>query len=113
MSTGLANEAANRGPRSLDERIAEQVDIIRAHQERIAHLDSRMQAARTRLYELLSERGESWSDDEGYARLVEEGERTSYDVHALDELIINDPLRYGWLKDYRKTTTTRGGVRVK
>ena len=45
--------------------------------------------------------------------LISEGIRTSYETKALDELIIKDPLHYGWLKDYRKESAVRGGVQVK
>ena len=98
---------------TLDEQIAALVDIIRANQQRIVQLEARNQAARDTLSDLLVQRGENWSDDEGYARLVDEGQRASYDTQALDNLILHDPLRYGWLKDYRKTAVVSGGVRVK
>ncbi len=49
----------------------------------------------------------------GYARLTSEGVRTIYDTKALDELIIKDPLHYGWLKDYRNESTVRSTVQVK
>jgi hypothetical protein len=61
----------------------------------------------------LEERGDNWSDEEGYARIISEGERIYYDTNALDKLIIEEPLRYGWLKDYRVTSTVQSRVQVK
>ena len=62
---------------------------------------------------MLELRGENWSDDDGYARLVPDSTRVSYETKALDELIIHEPLHYGWLKDYRKESTIRSSVQVK
>lgn len=98
---------------ALDERIAELVDTVRINQQRIARLEARIEAVKTELRALLDQRGENWSDDEGYARLVSEGVRYYYDKQALDHLILTDPLRYGWLKDYRKESTVQGGVQVR
>ena len=97
----------------FDQKIAERVDLIRSIQERVAALNEKIQAAKEEVSDLLTEKGSNWSDDEGYARIVSEGVRRSYDTKALDELIINDPLRHGWLKDYRKETHVRGGIQVK
>ncbi|MBZ0297904.1 MAG: hypothetical protein K8L99_35445 [Anaerolineae bacterium] len=98
---------------TVDQQIAEHVDYIRGMQERMTALDEKVQLAKEELRELLEAKGANWSDDEGYARLVAEGIRRTYDHKALDELIISDPLRYGWLKDYRKESSVRGGVQVK
>ena len=97
----------------IDARIAELVDSVRAHRERIAALEARNDAAKEELRQLLELRGENWSDDEGYARLVPDSTRTSYESKALDDLIIRDPLHYGWLKDYRKQSNIRGSIQVK
>jgi uncharacterized coiled-coil protein SlyX len=97
----------------LDQRIAERVDVIRSIQERIAALQDKVQSVKDELRSLLNEKGSSWSDDEGYARIIADAVRRTYDSKALDELIITDPLRHGWLKDYRKETPVRGGVQVK
>jgi hypothetical protein len=97
----------------LDLRIAERVDVVRSIQERITALQEKVQAVKDELRVLLDERGASWTDDEGYARIVADAVRRSYDSKALDELIITDPLRHGWLKDYRKETPVRGGVQIK
>jgi hypothetical protein len=78
------------------------VDIVRGIQERIAVLEERIQLEKEALRDLLTEKGENWSDTEGYARLLADSVRRTYDIKALDELIITDPLRNGWLKDYRR-----------
>jgi len=108
----VVKESTNRDE-FFDQQIAERVDLIRSIQERIAALGEKIQATKEELSELLAEKGSNWSDDEGYARLVADSVRRSYDSKALDELIINDPLRHGWLKDYRKETPVRGGIQVK
>ncbi len=97
----------------LDARIAELVETVRAHRERIATLEARNDAAKEELRHLLEMRGENWTDDEGYARLTADSTRTSYETKALDDLIIRDPLQYGWLKDYRKQSTIRSAIQVK
>jgi hypothetical protein len=97
----------------IDDRILQLVNAIREKQEMMAALESEISVAKTELYELLDERGENWTDDEGYAVLVSEGLRIIYDRQALDRLIIEDPLRYGWLKDYRRASAVRGSVKVK
>ncbi len=97
----------------VDERIAELVETVRAHRERIAALEARNDAAKAELRHLLEMRGESWSDDEGYARLVPDSTRTSYETKSLDDLIIRDPMQYGWLKDYRKQSVIRSSIQVK
>lgn len=97
----------------LDQQIAERVDIVRGIQERVAALQDKIAAAKEELRDLLEQKGSNWSDGEGYARITSGGIRTSYDTKSLDELIIKQPLQYGWLKDYRKETTVRGGLQVK
>ncbi|NLF76270.1 MAG: hypothetical protein GX573_11275 [Chloroflexi bacterium] len=98
---------------TLEERIAELVETVRINQQRIARLESRISSVKEELRALLAQRGENWSDDEGYARLVSEGVRYYYDKQALDHLILTDPLRYGWLKDYRRESLVQGGVQVR
>ena len=98
---------------SLDERILELVESIRSHRQRISSLEAKNDAAREELRQLLELRGENWADDEGYARLVPDSTRVSYETIALDELIIHEPLHYGWLKDYRKEAQIRSSVQVK
>ncbi|HVU13938.1 MAG TPA: hypothetical protein VHD90_21820 [Phototrophicaceae bacterium] len=98
---------------TVDDRIAELVETVRAHRERIATLEAKNDAAKAELRRLLELRGENWSDDEGYARLVPESTRIAYETKGLDELIIKEPLHYGWLKDYRKESTIRANIQVK
>ena len=98
---------------ALDDRIAELVDLVRGHRERIAALEAKNDVAKDELRQLLELRGENWSDGEGYARLTAESSRTSYEFKALDDLILRDPLHYGWLKDYRKQSVVRGGIQIK
>ncbi|HOA23361.1 MAG TPA: hypothetical protein PK801_13195 [Aggregatilineales bacterium] len=103
--------------KSVDEEIAEMVALIREARERLSEVEEEVDPvvarAKQRLEMLLEYRGESWSDGTGYARLASEGTRVVYDAEALDNLIIEDPAKYGWLKQYRKEISVTGGVRVK
>src|SRR3982750_3558047 len=87
---------------TLDERIVELVEKVRIHRQKISALEAKNDAAREELRQLLELRGENGPDDAAYARLVPDSPRVSYETKALDELIIHEPLHYGWLKDYRK-----------
>jgi hypothetical protein len=98
---------------NIDDRIEHVVDRIRTYRDEAEELDTRIQGLKAELRDLLERRGENWSDESGYARLVSEGERVSYNASDLDELIIQDPLHYGWLKDYRTTSTVQSRVQVK
>lgn len=97
----------------FDEQISDLVESIRQSNSQIEELAARVQFAKAQLKMLLEQRGENWSDDDGYARLVSEGVRHSYDTKALDEMIITDPLRYGWLKDYRRESILPRSVHVR
>ncbi len=97
----------------VDDRIAELVESVRERREAIAALESENDADRHELRHLLEMRGENWTDDAGYARLVPDSTRISYETRALDDLIVREPLQYGWLKDYRKSSVVRGSVQVK
>ena len=98
---------------TIDERIVELVEKVRTHRQRISALEAKNDAAREELRQLLELRGENWTDDEGYARLVPDSTRVSYETKALDDLIIHEPLHYGWLKDYRKESSIRSSIQVK
>jgi len=98
---------------ALDAEIAKLVETVRETVDEMTVMEEKVHAAKDRLRILLVQRGDNWKDDDGYARLMADSVRTSYDTRALDELIINDPLRHGWLKDYRKEFTVRGGIQVK
>ncbi|HEX2622094.1 MAG TPA: hypothetical protein VHL11_18180 [Phototrophicaceae bacterium] len=104
---------SQHSPEALDAEIAALVAQVREANEQIAELEEETSLARQHLRELLEERGSNWSDTEGYARLISEGLRAAYDTKSLDDLIIKDPLHYGWLKDYRKESVVQGTVQVK
>jgi hypothetical protein len=97
----------------IDQQIADRVQTVRDAQEQIALLDEQIQLLKTELRELLEQKGSNWSDADGYARLIAESVRTNYDTRALDQLILSEPLQYGWLRDFRKESNVRGGVQVK
>jgi hypothetical protein len=114
----MSREAVSNGRKvqdtqDLDDRIAQLVSQIRAAQQSMDRTQARIEDIKNELRILLELRGENWSDDLGYARLTSEGVRTLYDTRALDELIIKDPLHYGWLKDYRSEASIRSTVQVK
>jgi hypothetical protein len=98
---------------ALDAEIARLVETVREAADQMSSLEEKVQAAKEQLRVLLMQKGENWSDEDGYARLMADSIRTSYNTRALDELILRDPLRHGWLKDYRKESTVRGGVQVR
>jgi hypothetical protein len=93
--------------------IAKLVDEIRNYRSEIEQLSNLVNLARENLEELLLDRGSAWKDDDGYAMLVSEGERTSYDTKALDELLVSDPLRYGWLHEYRRKTSVSPSIKIR
>ncbi len=115
----MANETMTKNGKGvglaqyIDQQIAERVQIIRDAQGQIALMDEQIQAMKEELRELIEQKGSNWTDSVGYARLMSDGTRTSYSTKSLDELILKEPLRYGWLHDFRKETTIRGGVQVK
>lgn len=80
------------------------VNRIRDFQQDKESVESKITALKERLGTLLERNGNKWSDEKGYARLMNPPDRISYDEESLDALIISDPYRYGWLKDYRKQT---------
>ncbi len=103
--------------KSVDEEIAEMVTLIREARERLSEVEEEVvpvvARAKQRLAMLLEYRGERWSVGSGYARLASEGTRVVFDAEALDTLNIEDPSKYGWLKQYGKEISVTGGVRVK
>jgi hypothetical protein len=98
---------------ALDEQIASLVACIREERAEIETHEAEVQDAKAQLLPLIEQRGSNWSDEDGYVRLAQEGTRHDYDTDALDELIISDPLRYGWLKDYRKTSSVPSRLLVR
>ncbi|MCI0709929.1 MAG: hypothetical protein L0154_07175 [Chloroflexi bacterium] len=97
----------------VDDTIHDIVERIRNYRTQMEELDNRVNDLKDELRQLLESRGENWADNQGYARIVSEGERAYYDAEALDKLIINDPLHYGWLKDYRHTASIQSRIQVK
>jgi hypothetical protein len=109
----VVNGKLEEATAEIDQEITELVDMVRSITQRVAGMEEKVKDAKQRLRVLLEQRGENWSDAEGYARLVADSVRASYDTKALDHLIISDPLRHGWLKDFRKENTVRGGIQVR
>jgi hypothetical protein len=97
----------------LNEQIATRVAIIRDFNDQMDAMADQIQKLKAELRVLLEQKGEGWKDKDGYARLTNEGVRTSYDTRSLDELIISEPLRYGWLKDYRKESMVPSTIQVR
>lgn len=115
----MANESIAKTNKStgvaefIDQQIAERVQTVRDAQEQIGILDEQIQILKQELRELLEQKGSNWTDANGYARLIGESSRTSYDTRALDDLILSEPLQYGWLRDFRKESTVRSGIQIK
>lgn len=97
----------------IDQQIADRVQIIRDARKQMDLLETQVDTLQNELRELIEQKGSGWKDSAGYARLIVEGERIAYDTQALDELILKEPLRYGWLADFRKRATLRGSVQIK
>jgi hypothetical protein len=107
------NERTQTFDKKHEEEIAKLVEQIRSYRGEIETLNNLVNTARENLEELLLDRGSAWKDDEGYAMLVSEGERTSYDTKALDNLLMSDPLHYGWLHDYRRKSPIAPSIKIK
>lgn len=101
------------GQEDTEVEITALVELIRTLQRTIERSSLEIQEAKQALRPLLEERGENWSDEFGYARLVSEGVQRSYDADALDGLILSDPLRYSWLKGYRRERVLNERVSIK
>ena len=118
MLTIQDNRTAVNGPDpesggKTDMQILSLVELIRSLQRNIERSSLEIQEAKEALRPLLEARGENWSDEFGYARLVSEGVQRNYDAEALDRLILSDPLRYSWLKDYRRERHLAERVSIK
>lgn len=110
MATIHTNGVFTRAP---EDEIAWLVNSIRQLECEIEALEERRTDHKDRLRELLTQRGENWSDDLGYARLTKDSTRTTYDAKALEALFVADKRRYGYLAEFRKQFTVKGGVQVK
>lgn len=115
----MSEQKANELPDNIAAELTEMVQHIRVAKQHIADVKAELEPvilhARSRIENLLREFGDgnSWSDDQGYARLVAPGKRVSYDVKKLDQLIADHPDKFGYLSGYRKETVTRGGLQIK
>lgn len=96
-----------------DRQIKKLVKQIRMRRAWIAAHEAKIDTLRQDLRCLLEQSGKSWSDDEGYARLVDASERISYETKGLDALIITQPDVYGCLNAYRKVTPIKPSLSVK
>lgn len=97
----------------IRQRIEGIVGQIRHYKTEQNELEACIEDLKIELRNLLEAYGSNWSDDEGYARILADAERTYYDTNALDQLIIEDPLHYGWLKDYRQKSPIKSRIQVK
>ncbi len=97
----------------IKENIERIVSEIRECKADIENLEACVRDLKEKLRDQLEQYGENWSDDSGYARIISEGERISYNTDALDNLLIEEPLRYGWLKDYRVKSMVKSSIQVK
>lgn len=98
----------------IDGKISALVEEVREQQRAIVAAQLRIEKAKQELTTLLLERGSMWKDENGgYARLATATVRVVYDKARIDALILSEPLMYGWLKDYRKETSVKGGVQVR
>ncbi len=117
MGQGVSERLVATAIKGIDQEIAELVALVREAHQRIAGVQAEVgpivEAAKLRLRMLLEYRGANWSDEQGYARVVADGVRTTYDARALDKLILDDPETYGWLRQYRVEIPVKGGVSVK
>lgn len=98
---------------STNKQIKKLVKAMRRQRAWIAAREAKMEVMKEQLQALLTEQGVNWSDDDGYARLIPESTRTSYETKALDELIITQPSVFGCLEAYRKVGKIRSSVQVK
>jgi hypothetical protein len=99
-------------------KIEELVQIIRDCKQAVADVKTEVEptrkAAERELVAALQEYGDNYDDGAGgYARLVDEGVRVSYNAKALDAVIASDEEKFGFLRDFRKESKVRGGLRVK
>lgn len=97
----------------IDGEIAATVDCIRQAQQQAERIATNIYDMKNTLESLLKTRGSNWTDDDGYARLAAPGVRVNYRREELDALILQDPVKYAWLKQYRHESTVAGRVVVK
>lgn len=96
-----------------DAEIARRVACIRQLQAEAERIEDAIRAEKAALRTSLEARGESWSDDNGYARLMADSVRTSYDAKALDELSLSSKWWHARLNKFRRSFPVKGGIQVK
>lgn len=97
----------------IDLQIEALVGEIRAITDQMEMLEDSVQSKKAKLRTLLTQKGENWKDDCGYARLVADSVRASYDARALDALMLRSDWWHARLKSYRREFNVRGGVSVR
>lgn len=97
---------------ATDKRLKQIMGAIRQRRAFIAMHEAKIDGLRDELEVLLTERGVNWQDAKGYARLIPESTRTSYNAQQLDDLILRDPA-FDCLRVYRKESKIRSSVQVK
>ena len=103
----------DESPTEISNEIGSLVHRIRALQQETDRVHSEIEETKQDLAALLKRYGNLWTDDHGYARLVKAYVLRSYEAEALDRLILSDPLRYGWLADYRRQRLFQDWVLVR
>lgn len=96
-----------------DAEIIRRLDCIRQLNVEAERIEDRINVEKDALKHLLKARGSNYEDDQGFARLVADGVRRSYDAEALDRLMLRSKWWDTRLRRYRREFNVRGGVRVK
>ena len=97
----------------LRQHISATVMRLRAYRDQIDHIGNSVDLLRSELQHLLEALGENWQDDDGYARIIDGGERVTYSASDLDRLLIESPEVHGWLKQHRRVSTLKPRLTVK
>lgn len=99
-------------PEDNDQEVRALVRQVRELNSQMEALRQEMKQAQRKLIPLLGRRGDRWSDQRGSVQIVREGVRRVYDADALDRLILSDPLRYSWLRDFRREFATAAHIDI-
>lgn len=97
----------------IDLQIEALVGEIRAITDQMEMLEESVTSKKAKLRTLLTQRGENWKDDCGFARLVADSVRPYYDAKGLDALILRSDWWAKRLRPYRHESNVRGGVSVR
>lgn len=101
------------GVEKTDKQVKKLVKAIRRQRNWIAAREAKLDEMKIELQDLLEASGQNWMDEDGYARLIPESKRISYESKAIDALIITQPDVYGCLAAYRRESKIRASVQVK